>query len=197
MKLSALILLPVLSSIVCSTPLPAAEALPAAAPIADISLKPRQTPSEATMRAETDQLLYRTPIAVFQAALNSRTPPYLFWPSPTANACTNAPDHPWGFNFKKACQRHDFGYKNHRNQQRFCPTERARIDSLFAKDLADYCSGRPWLKRWACRNTAAPYVAGVRVNSPPYSAECPKPGGGIAGTGRDALGRCIKGQRCI
>ncbi len=152
-----------------TTALPVTEPPPASDAL---TLRQSAPPPGVDVTAETDKWLFSTPMATFLAAMNSKNPPYLFWPSPSADACTLAPDHPWNFDFKRSCQRHDFGYKNYRDQKRFCAAGRNKIDDQFNRDLRSYCASRSWWKRPLCYTTAATYVAGVRANMPTYSREC-------------------------
>ncbi|KAF3932376.1 hypothetical protein ABW19_dt0202621 [Dactylella cylindrospora] len=133
----------------------------------------RQTaPSQETIRAETDRLIFNTPLAQFIAAFKARTPSYVLWPDPNVKACSSASDYPLGFNFRDSCLRHDFGYLNYRDQKRFCKPGRKLLDNQFEKDLRGYCAGRSWWKRPVCYATAATYAAFVRWHDPPYSEGC-------------------------
>ncbi|KLU92592.1 hypothetical protein MAPG_11537 [Magnaporthiopsis poae ATCC 64411] len=178
-----------------TTALPVAESPPNSP-----RLNTRQTatvPPGVDVVAETDTWLFSTSMSSFLSALNAKNPPYLFWPSPSANACTGGPDHPWDFDFKRSCQRHDFGYKNYRDQKRFCEAGRKKIDDQFSRDLRSYCASRKWWKRPLCYTTTAAYVTAVRVNNPTYSRECyPDGRGGLGGSGRDASGKCLPGAKC-
>lgn len=178
-----------------TTPMPVPESPPPS-----LALTPRQSgpvPPGVDVAAETDTWLFSKSMSAFRSAMSSKNPPYLFWPSPSANACTLAPDHPWDFDFKQSCQRHDFGYKNYRDQKRFCEAGRKRIDDQFARDLRSYCASRSWWKKPLCYSTAETYVAMVRVHSPTYSRECyPNNQGGVGGSGRDTSGRCLPGAKC-
>ncbi|KUI67621.1 hypothetical protein VM1G_02835 [Cytospora mali] len=79
-----------------------------------------KTPEEVT-----DELLLKTTLDEFDARREKRDPAYLIWDS---DGCTNAPDNPGGFNFLPACQRHDFGYRNYRAQNRLTKAARKKID---------------------------------------------------------------------
>ena len=192
---SSCYLLSLFSYLSLTTPLPVPESIPAS-----LLLNTRQSaavPTGIDVVAETDTWLFSTSMSNFLSAMNAKTPPYLFWPSPSANACTGMFDYPWDFDFKRSCQRHDFGYKNYRDQKRFCQSGREKIDSQFSRDLRSYCASRKWWKRPLCYSTAEAYIAGVRVNNPTYSRECyPENQGGLGGSGRDALGRCLPGAKC-
>ena len=177
-----------------TTALPVGDSPPASH---TLTLRQLAPPPGVDVVAETDKWLFSTPMATFLTAMNAKNPPYLFWPSPSANACTWSNDHPWDFDFKQSCQRHDFGYKNYRDQKRFCAAGRNKIDDQFNRDLRSYCASRSWWKRPLCYSTATTYVAAVRVNMPTYSRECyASDQGGVGGTGRDANGRCLPGAKC-
>jgi hypothetical protein len=60
------------------------------------------------------------------------------------------------------CERHDFGYRNYKLQERFSEANRAKIDDVFRKDLDDECAKRESLELLACRELAEIYFGGVR-----------------------------------
>jgi hypothetical protein len=109
----------------------------------------------AELRAVTDQYLFSTSLGGFQT-VRGQAPHsgQLDWSS---DGCSNAPDNPFGFNFVRACYRHDFGYRNYKKQARFTETNRARIDSKFKSDLYEICGGH-----WGCNRIADVYYAAVR-----------------------------------
>jgi len=127
MKLSGLAIASLLSG--------AALAAPAAAPDAslisddassDWALFKRQ--SAAIKRGRTDNLLFRTTLGGFIQYRNAKNPSWLTWSS---NGCNYSPDNPRGYPFLQACQRHDFGYRNYKNQKRFTSANRKKIDDKF------------------------------------------------------------------
>lgn len=103
----------------------------------------------------TDQYLFSTSLTSFQT-VRAQQPnaDQLDWGS---DGCSNSPDNPFGFNFVKACYRHDFGYRNYKRQSRFSEPNRLSIDNNFKKDLYEICAGN-----WACNRTADIYYAAVR-----------------------------------
>jgi len=107
------------------------------------------------LRQVTDQYLFSTSLNSFQT-LRAQQPyrDQLDWSS---DGCSDSPDNPFGFNFVKACYRHDFGYRNYKKQSRFNETTRLSIDNNFKKDLYEICAGN-----WACDRTADVYYAAVR-----------------------------------
>ncbi|ETS81250.1 hypothetical protein PFICI_06252 [Pestalotiopsis fici W106-1] len=105
--------------------------LPAAAlavPVAD----KRQDDVEAV----TDEILFDITLPEFTTRRNAEDPSYLDW---TSDGCTDSPDNPLGFPYEPACNRHDFGYTNYREQSRFTVSAKASIDSNFKDDLYYQC----------------------------------------------------------
>jgi len=104
-------------------------ALPAAALVLPgggdtiIALSKRQS-----INTVTDELLFSITLPAFTARRNARDPSTLDW---TSDGCTSSPDNPFGFPFVPACNRHDFGYHNYRNQNRFTESGKLRIDNQF------------------------------------------------------------------
>ncbi|PHH59062.1 hypothetical protein CDD81_3827 [Ophiocordyceps australis] len=72
-----------------------------------------------------------------------------------------SPDNPFGFPFEEACQRHDFGYRNYKAEQRFTKENRKKIDSNFLKDLQNQCSTTKVVK--VCRALGKVYYWAVRA----------------------------------
>jgi hypothetical protein len=107
------------------------------------------------LRQLTDQYVFSTSLSAFQT-VRAQHPhaDQLDWSS---DGCSNSPDNPFGFNFVKACYRHDFGYRNYKKQGRFTETNRLPIDNRFKSDLYTICDGN-----WACNRVADVYYAAVR-----------------------------------
>ena len=103
----------------------------------------------------TDQYMYSTSLTDFQQ-LRAEQPngDILDWSS---DGCSNSPDNPFGFNLVKACYRHDFGYRNYRDQGRFTEDNRLTIDNQFRDDMYEVCDGN-----WACNRFADTYYLAVR-----------------------------------
>jgi hypothetical protein len=109
----------------------------------------------AQLRQTTDSYLFSYSLNGFQTVRAQQ--PYasqLDWGS---DGCSSSPDNPFGFNFVKACYRHDFGYRNYKKQSRFNESTRLSIDNNFKEDLYEICNGN-----WACNRTADVYYAAVR-----------------------------------
>jgi hypothetical protein len=107
------------------------------------------------LRQVTDQYLFSTGLNSFQTVRAQQ--PYASQLDWSSDGCSSSPDNPFGFNFVKACYRHDFGYRNYKKQSRFNETTRLSIDNNFKTDLYVICNGN-----WACNRTADVYYAAVR-----------------------------------
>ncbi|MEU1009648.1 phospholipase A2 [Streptomyces sp. NPDC005890] len=90
--------------------------------------------------------------------------------------CTDSPDTlPGGYNFKMACWRHDFGYRNYKgligNYYFKKNGHKKRVDKALLRDLYTACDYKPWADplpaserkrlRAACRKTAEKYYGAV------------------------------------
>lgn len=107
------------------------------------------------LRAVTDHYLYEVPLAEFHEISTERPhDDQLDW---TSDSCSWSPDHPLGFDFAVSCDRHDFGYRNYPQQDRFTEADRLRIDDNFRDDLHISCGPDP-----TCRATADLYYFAVR-----------------------------------
>ena len=119
------------------------------------------------------QLSFRADLDTFLAARARHTPPDLDWSS---DGCSTPfpiglGDTGRSFDFRGPCQRHDFGYRNHKLLDRR-PGEhgwwwneqvRRRIDDRMFADMLTVCARKPWTQRAACRTWAAIYHRAVRV----------------------------------
>ncbi|ADI08411.1 MULTISPECIES: phospholipase [Streptomyces] len=76
--------------------------------------------------------------------------------------CSKSPDNPFGFPFKTACARHDFGYRNYKAMGTFS-ANKARIDSAFYEDLKRVCNGYSGASKTACNSTAWTYYQAVKA----------------------------------
>ncbi|WP_026424012.1 phospholipase [Actinokineospora inagensis] len=111
--------------------------------------------SQAQLRSTTDSYLFSVSLNQFQTIRGQQ--PYANQLDWSSDGCSHAPDNPLGWNFLKACYRHDFGYRNYKRQSRFTETTRLSIDNNFKSDLYTICAGN-----WACQRTADVYYAAVR-----------------------------------
>jgi len=111
--------------------------------------------SPSQLASVTDQYSFSTGLGQFESIRNNR--PYadqLDWAS---DACSWSPDKPLGFDFKPACHRHDFGYRNNKKQGRWNADKKLRIDNAFKADMYSICGGNI-----ICKGTANIYYAAVR-----------------------------------
>lgn len=76
--------------------------------------------------------------------------------------CSTSPDNPFGFPFKNACARHDFGYRNYKAAGTF-DANKARLDSALYEDLKRVCDGYSGASGTACDATAWTYYQAVSV----------------------------------
>ncbi|MFF2192230.1 phospholipase [Streptomyces sp. NPDC058157] len=76
--------------------------------------------------------------------------------------CTTSPDNPFGFPFRAACARHDFGYRNYRAAGAFQPNK-SRLDAAFHADLERVCARYSGGKKASCDGTAWTYYQAVRA----------------------------------
>lgn len=113
-----------------------------------------------TTNQVTDRLCFETSISSFLAAKKKQSPKTLIW---TDDGCSKSPDRPAGFNFLHSCQRHDFGYRNFKKQNRFTKANRLRIDNKFKSDLYNECEKHGIIKRTACKRIADTYYIAVRT----------------------------------
>ena len=123
---------------------------------------PPPPPPNPCTPAATDQLIFDTPIAQFDRQWDAKRPGCFDWSS---DDCSKSPDNPLGFDFNYPCRRHDFGYRNSKEQGRCTEAFRKRVDDNFQKDLYDYCaqfSGWASWKGVECRRLADAYHDVVR-----------------------------------
>lgn len=80
----------------------------------------------------------------------------------STDLCSWSPDRPLGFDFTRACRRHDFGYRNYKRLGAFNETVRLRVDNAFYSDLKAKCATYNVVVRPACLSTAALYYQAVR-----------------------------------
>lgn len=113
------------------------------------------TAQAADIPAVTDQYLYSTSLSSFSQIRGDR--PYAAQLDWSSDACSWSPDRPLGYDFTRACHRHDFGYRNYKRQNRFSESARKRIDDNFYTDMKTICAGR-----WACNSAAWTYYKAVR-----------------------------------
>jgi hypothetical protein len=84
--------------------------------------------SRQSLNEITDRYLFSITLPQFTSYRNARNPSTLDWSS---DGCSSSPDNPFGFPFTPACHRHDFGYRNYKNQKRFTDAGKLKIDNQF------------------------------------------------------------------
>jgi Prokaryotic phospholipase A2 len=122
---------------------------------------PAPTPNPCTAAA-FDKLMFQDSISTFIAAKSAESPSCFTWKD---DGCSCSPDDLGEYDFLPSCKRHDFGYRNSKDQGRFNAEMKERIDSNFKDDLYDMCnkfSGWESFKGVECRRIADIYVAFVR-----------------------------------
>jgi len=112
-----------------------------------------------TQNQATDRLCFQTSMSSFLAAKRKQSPNTLIW---TDDGCSKSPDRPAGFNFLHSCQRHDFGYRNFKKQNRFTKANRLRIDNKFKSDLYNECNRYGIIREAICKRLADTYYVAVR-----------------------------------
>ncbi len=94
----------------------------------------------------------------FCARLNSNNGRALNWSSDQCSPRLPGEQNPLGMPFWKACERHDFGYRNYKGQHRFTGAAKDRIDRNLLNDLNNYiCSYQPWWLKGICHGLAKTY----------------------------------------
>jgi hypothetical protein len=80
----------------------------------------------------------------------------------STDLCSWSPDQPLGFDFRDACRRHDFNYRNYKAVGAFTEAKRLQIDNAFKADMYAKCATYSWWQRSTCRGTANSYYWAVR-----------------------------------
>ncbi len=133
-------------------------ALPVAGPVLDKF--PNSTPSA----IETiDFVMFDLDLAAFirQRPVLRRNYPQLNW---TSDGCS-APivgESGRSFNFRTACIRHDFGYRNYKAHELFTADSRLRIDEQFRQDMHALCGPKVRTFKVRCAAWAEIFFAAVR-----------------------------------
>ncbi|KAF4587843.1 phospholipase A2 [Ophiocordyceps camponoti-floridani] len=111
------------------------------------------------VRMVVDFFVFNTTMEQFQLLARSKIWKGFDWKT---DACTASPDKPYGYDFKWACIRHDFGYRNFRRLGMLSHNWRRKTDMNFLMDMKDVCdaSKNPkgcihWVAKW--------YYIAVRV----------------------------------
>jgi hypothetical protein len=85
--------------------------------------------------------------------------PELDW---STDYCSSSPDSGPGFNFKNACTRHDFGYRNYKRFGVFGTGGKEYADYTFYNDMKADCAARSWYQRPTCYSLAWTYYQAVK-----------------------------------
>ena len=121
-------------------------------------------------RAQIDTYVFRTPLATFISTADSPTHDSRFdWSS---DGCSAPIIESTGrtFDFRNACRRHDFGYRNYSrldNGTKWTSALRARVDAVFLKDMRADCARRPRVVRASCTLWAQTFFRFVRTYAGP------------------------------
>lgn len=83
--------------------------------------------------------------------------------------CSVSPDEPLGFDFRMACWRHDFGYRNYSDIGQF-PANKARLDNAFYYDLSTKCASYVRRSKASCDALALTYYEAVKIFGAPGGA---------------------------
>ncbi|KAK3396712.1 prokaryotic phospholipase A2-domain-containing protein [Sordaria brevicollis] len=133
--------------------LPAVSALPSAPEARSDVIEAR-----ATKKETTDKYLFSITLAKFTSYRKAKNPSTLIW---TSDGCSKSPDNPAGYPFTPACHRHDFGYRNYKDQSRFSDANKKKIDDNFKEDLVFQCTNNG--HGTACKALAQVYYLAVRA----------------------------------
>ncbi|MCX6518272.1 MAG: phospholipase A2 [Actinobacteria bacterium] len=121
-------------------------------------------------RAQIETFVFRTPLATFISTADSPTrDARLDWSS---DGCSAPIIESTGrtFDFRNACRRHDFGYRNYSrldNGTKWTSALRARVDAVFLKDMHADCARRPRVVRASCTLWAQTFYRFVRTYAGP------------------------------
>jgi len=157
---------------------PFAKLVVAATTVLAVSVLP--TPSPAIAAGDSSaitHLMFDIDIAAFVAARSANAPASVDWSSDGCSTPLPAGlgDTGRSYNFRAACWRHDFGYRNYKALDRepgqrgrwWNATSRKRLDDVFLADMRADCAPRPWTQRSTCRAWATTYYRAVRVAGGP------------------------------
>ncbi|MEO8362818.1 MAG: phospholipase A2 [Ilumatobacteraceae bacterium] len=101
-----------------------------------------------------------------QRSILRRTYPQLIW---TTDGCS-APivgESGRSFNFRNACIRHDFGYRNYKAHGLFSTESRLRLDEQFRQDMYTLCGPKIRTFKVRCAAWAEIFYAAVRAGGGP------------------------------
>ncbi|CAB4544666.1 MAG: hypothetical protein F2534_02815 [Actinobacteria bacterium] len=129
--------------------------------------------SAAVDLAFVERMLYAVPLEQFVRIAASGDP----WFDWSTDLCSAPLVGSTGrsFDFRHACRRHDFGYRNLKLLERryggsglyWNGARRARVDERFTSDMQAHCGTRAWHERTTCLGWAAVFTTAVRVAGGP------------------------------
>ncbi|MHB1130697.1 MAG: phospholipase A2 [Ilumatobacteraceae bacterium] len=126
-------------------------------------------PDPATNDIETiNHIMFDLDLTIFirQRSRLRRIFPHLDW---TTDGCS-APivgESGRSFNFRRACMRHDFGYRNYKTHGMFTTDSRILIDEQFRRDLDALCAPKVRTFKVRCTAWAEIFFAAVRLAGGP------------------------------
>lgn len=126
-------------------------------------------PNPATNDIEViDHVMFDLDLVTFirQRSRLRRTYPQLDW---TTDGCS-APivgESGRSFNFRNACIRHDFGYRNYKARGMFTTDSRTHLDGQFRRDMDALCAPKVRTFKVRCAAWAEIFFAAVRAGGGP------------------------------
>lgn len=111
--------------------------------------------SQTQLRKVTDEYLFEISLDSFTAIRAEQ--PYADQLDWSTDGCSMSPDKPLGYKFRTSCERHDFGYRNYKKQDRFSEENRKKVDDNFKADMYSACGTDV-----VCKGTADIYYYAVR-----------------------------------
>lgn len=124
--------------------------------------------SLAAERAFVEQIIYATHVSSVPHSGSPRFNWSTDWCSAPLVGSTGR-----SFDFRAACRRHDFAYRNlklleqrHRSDE-WNSSSRLRADRQFLADMRSHCSLRPWWESPTCHSWATTFYGVVRVTGGP------------------------------
>ncbi|MCB1000392.1 MAG: hypothetical protein KDB40_13935 [Acidimicrobiales bacterium] len=130
--------------------------------------------SAATDAAFVERLVHQVSLDLFVSTAGTAADPWFDW---STDGCSAPLVGSTGrsFDFRAACRRHDFGYRNLKLLERrygagstyWNGTSRARVDARLRADTRAHCQTRPWYERYTCLGWSETFYAAVRAAGGP------------------------------
>jgi hypothetical protein len=128
---------------------------------------------EATFAGSMDSLSFGSSINVFVWMRAAQSPSFHDWSTDGCSTPGNVGlgDTGRSYNFRSACWRHDFSYRNSKRADSWYgvfgrywnASSRYRIDRMFLADMRADCGPRSWTQRYSCLGWAETYYRAVRT----------------------------------